>query len=41
MKNRIMKLIKYKLGEILDVKRGASLNGEYYAKEGMFHLHKT
>ena len=26
-----MELKKYKLGEILDVKRGASLAGEYYA----------
>lgn len=25
-----MKLTKYKLGEILDVTRGASLSGEYY-----------
>jgi len=31
-----MKLTKYKLGEILDVTRGASLSGEYYATEGMY-----
>lgn len=31
-----MKLTKYKLGEILDVKRGASLAGEYYATEGEY-----
>lgn len=29
-----MELKKYKLGEILDVTRGASLRGEYYATEG-------
>ena len=29
-----MELKKYKLGEILDVTRGASLSGEYYATEG-------
>lgn len=27
-----MILTKYKLGEILDVTRGASLSGEYYGK---------
>lgn len=31
-----MKLTKYKLGELLDVKRGASLAGEYYATEGEY-----
>lgn len=31
-----MKLKKYKLGELLDVKRGASLAGEYYATEGEY-----
>ena len=31
-----MKLKKYKLGEILDVTRGASLSGEYYATEGEY-----
>ena len=29
-----MELKKYKLGEILDVTRGASLSGEYYTTEG-------
>lgn len=29
-----MELKKYKLGKILDVTRGASLSGEYYATEG-------
>ena len=29
-----MDLKKYKLGEILEVKRGASLSGEFYATEG-------
>ena len=29
-----MKLKKYKLGELLNVSRGASLSGEYYATEG-------
>jgi type I restriction enzyme S subunit len=29
-----MKLTKYKLGELIDVTRGASLAGEYYATEG-------
>jgi type I restriction enzyme S subunit len=29
-----MELKKYKLGELLDVKRGASLAGDYYATEG-------
>ena len=29
-----MELKEYKLGELLDVTRGASLSGEYYAKEG-------
>jgi type I restriction enzyme S subunit len=29
-----MKLYKYKLGELIDVTRGASLAGEYYATEG-------
>lgn len=28
------KLQKYKLGELIDVRRGASLAGEYYATEG-------
>lgn len=28
-----MELKKYKLGEILDVTRGASLSGEFYATE--------
>ena len=27
---------KYKLGELLDVTRGASLSGEYYSTEGEF-----
>lgn len=27
-------LQKYKLGELIDVRRGASLAGEYYATEG-------
>ncbi|MBQ3657431.1 MAG: restriction endonuclease subunit S [Bacteroidales bacterium] len=31
-----MELKKYKLGEILDVKRGASLAGEYYATQGEY-----
>ena len=31
-----MKLKKYKLGEILDVTRGASLSGEFYAPEGKY-----
>ena len=31
-----MKLKKYKLGEILDVKRGASLVGEHFATEGKY-----
>ncbi|WP_290061254.1 restriction endonuclease subunit S [uncultured Alistipes sp.] len=31
-----MDLKKYKLGEILDVTRGASLSGEYYAAEGKY-----
>lgn len=31
-----MKLTKYKLGEILDVTRGASLSGEHYAAEGEY-----
>ena len=29
-----MKLTRYKLGELIDVRRGASLSGEYYATEG-------
>ena len=29
-----MKLTKHKLGELLDVTRGASLNGEYFATQG-------
>ena len=29
-----MKLTKYKLGDLLEVTRGASLAGEYYASEG-------
>ena len=31
-----MKLTRYKLGEILDVTRGASLSGEFYATEGKY-----
>ena len=31
-----MELKKYKLGEILDVTRGASLSGEFYAPEGEY-----
>ena len=31
-----MELKKYKLGEILDVTRGASLSGEFYATEGKY-----
>ena len=31
-----MELKKYKLGEILDVTRGANLSGEFYATEGDF-----
>ena len=31
-----MKLQNYKLGELLDVKRGASLTGEYYATSGNY-----
>lgn len=31
-----MKLTKYKLGEILDVTRGSSLSGEFYATEGKY-----
>ena len=31
-----IKLQKYKLGELLDVKRGASLTGEYYATSGNY-----
>lgn len=30
----MVELNKYKLGEVLDVTRWASLNGEYYAAEG-------
>lgn len=30
----MVKLKKYKLGELIDVRRGASLAGEYYAIEG-------
>lgn len=29
-----MQLTKYKLGELIEVRRGASLSGEYYATEG-------
>lgn len=29
-----MQLLKYKLGELLDVSRGASLSGEFYSSEG-------
>ena len=31
-----MELKKYKLEEILDVTRGASLSGEFYATEGKY-----
>ena len=31
-----MELKKYKLGEILDVTRGANLSGEFYATEGEY-----
>lgn len=31
-----MSLTRYKLGEILDVTRGASLSGEFYATEGEY-----
>lgn len=31
-----MEMKKYKLGEILNVTRGASLSGEYYATEGRY-----
>lgn len=31
-----MELKKYKLGEILDVTRGASLSGEFYAAKGEY-----
>ena len=31
-----MKLTRYKLGEILNVTRGASLSGEFYATEGKY-----
>lgn len=31
-----MKLKKYKLGELIDVTRGQSLSGEYYATEGKY-----
>ncbi len=31
-----MELKRYKLGEILDVTRGASISGEYYATEGTY-----
>ena len=31
---KTMKLTKYKLGELLDVTRGASLSGEYFATQG-------
>lgn len=31
-----MKLTRYKLGEILNVTRGASLSGEFYATEGEY-----
>ena len=34
-----MILTKYKLREILDVTRGASLSGEYYATEGLSLIH--
>ncbi len=36
MKNRNMEMKKYKLGEILDVTRGASLSGEFYATDGEY-----
>ena len=29
-----MKLTQYKLGQLLNITRGASLSGEYYATEG-------
>ena len=29
-----MQFTKYKLGDLIDVTRGASLSGEYYAEEG-------
>ena len=31
-----MKLKKYKLGELIEVTRGASLSGEYYATQGEY-----
>lgn len=31
-----MKLTKYKLGDLVEVKRGASLAGEHYAAEGKY-----
>lgn len=31
-----MQFTKYKLGDLIDVTRGASLSGEYYAEEGEF-----
>ena len=31
-----MELKKYRLGELLDVKRGANLAGEYYATSGNY-----
>ena len=36
-----MELKKYKLGEILDVTRGASLSGEFYAAEGEYAVSYT
>lgn len=29
-----MKMTKYKLGELVEVTRGASLSGQFYAEEG-------
>ena len=31
-----MKLSKHKLGELIEVTRGASLSGQFYAEEGEF-----
>ena len=30
----MMEMKKYKLGDLLDIKRGTSLSGEYYSTEG-------
>ena len=32
---------KYKLGDIIEVTRGASLSGNYYATSGKYMVHPT